>query len=157
MKTVYTTIINCTPAQLWPWIEEPDRQKQWMKGLLENVSTSEGPTRVGSTFRMTIQEGRHVADYEGEITNYDYQRRLGVRFWGKTLKGVELAADYQLQDLGGRTRLDYVATADTAQAGFFMKLMMPLFKLFSAAQLRGFMKTLQHLAEAEAAQPPVTA
>ncbi len=157
METTYTTLIDCPPETLWTWIEEPDKQKQWMKGLLENVDTSDGPTRVGSTFRMTIQEGRRVAEYDGEIINYDPYRRLGVRFWGATLQGVEMTADYRLQNLGTRTRLDYTATADTSNASFFMRLMMPLFKLFSAAQLRGFMKTLKHLAEAEAAQTTVEA
>ena len=152
MKTTYTTIIDCPPERLWRWIEEPEKQKQWMKGLLENVDTSDGPTRVGSTFRMTIQEGRRVADYDGEITNYDPYRRLGVRFWGAALHGVEMAADYKLQNLGARTRLDYIATADASEAGFFMRLMMPFFKLFGAVQVRRFMKTLKHLAEAEAEQ-----
>ena len=157
METTYTAIIDCSPEQLWPWIEEPDKQKQWMKGLLENVPTSDGPTRVGSTFRMTIQEGRRVAEYDGEITNYDPHRHLGVRFWGEALKGVEMAADYKLQNLGTRTRLDYVATVDTSGAGFFVRLMMPLFKLFSTMQLKSFMKTLKRLAEAEAAQTTVAA
>lgn len=157
MQTRYTTLIDCAPEQLWPWLEEPDKQKQWMKGLLDNVSTSEGPARVGSTFRMTIQEGRRVATYEGEITNYDLHRRLSIRVWGEALRGVEIAVEYQLQDLGGRTRLDYISVADMTEAGFFMKLMMPLYKLFSTIQLKQFMKTLKHLAEAEAAQAKVPA
>ncbi len=152
MQTVYSTLIDCTPEQLWPWLEEPDKQKQWMKGLLENVSTSEGPTRVGSTFRMTIREGRRVGEYEGEVTNYDLHRRLSIKFWGEMLRGVEIDVDYQLQHLGDRTRLDYLSTADPSGAGFFIKLMMPLYKIFGLVQLKSFMKTLKHLAEAEAAQ-----
>ncbi len=68
------------------------------------------------------------------------------------LGGVEMYVEYQLQDLGDRTRLDYISSADTSGAGFFMKLMMPLYKIFGAAQLKRFMKTLKHLAETEAAQ-----
>ena len=157
METTYTTIIDCTPEQLWSWIEESDKQKQWMKGLLENVPTSDGPTQVGLTFRMTIQEGGRVAEYDGEVTNYDLHRHLGIRLSGAALKGVELTIDYKLQDLGARTRLDYICTADTSRAGFFMRLMMSLFKLFGAMQLRGFMKTLKRLAEAEATQTTVAA
>ena len=157
METNYTVIIDCTPEQLWPWLEEPDKQKQWMKGLLENVPTTDGPTRVGLTFRMTIQEGRRVAEYDGEVTNYDPHRHLGIRFWGETLQGVEMAIDYRLQNLGARTRLDYTAVADTTGAGFLTRLMLPLFKLFSAIQLRSFMKTLKHLAEAEAMQTTMSA
>ena len=157
MQTHHTVIIDCPPEQLWRWIEDPERQKQWMKGLLENVSTSEGPPRVGSTFRLTIQEGRRVAEYDGEITNYAPYRHLGVRFWGEALKGIEMSADYKLQNLGLRTRLDYVATTDTSGTTFLMKLLAPLFKVFGAIQLKAFMKTLKHLAEAEATQVPTAA
>lgn len=152
MQTAYTTLIDCAPEQLWPWLEQPDKQKQWMEGLLDNAPTSEGPPRVGATFRMTIREGRRVAEYDGEITNYAPYRRLSVKMWGEALRGVEISVDYQLQDLGGRTRLDYLSVADMAGAGFFMKLMLPLFKLFSKVQLKRFMKTLKRLAEAEATQ-----
>ena len=155
METNYTVIIDCPPEQLWPWLEEPDKQKQWMKGLLDNVPTTDGPTRVGTTFRMTIQEGRRVANYDGEVTNYAPYRHLGIRFWGEALRGVEMAADYKLQNLGARTRLDYRAVADTTGAGFLMRLLLPLYKLFSTMQLRSFMKTLKHLAEAESAQTTV--
>lgn len=157
MQTIYAALIECTPGQLWPWLEEPDRQKQWMKGLLDHVRTSEKPLGVGSTFRLTIQEGRRAAVYEGEITNYDPHRRLSVKLWGEALRGVEVYTDYQLQDLGGRTRLDYVSRTDASGAGFFTKRLLPLFKVFGAASLRRFMKTLQHLAEAEAAQAQATA
>ena len=157
MQTDYSTLIDCTPEQLWPWLEEPDKQKQWMKGLLENVSTSEAPTRVGSTFRMTIKEGRRVAEYEGEVTNYDRHHRLSIKFWGEMMRGIEIYVDYQLQDLGDRTRLDYLSFADISEAGFFIKLMMPLYNIFGKVQLKSFMKTLKRLAEAEAAQTPVTA
>ena len=67
-----------------------------------------------------------------------------------------MAVDYRLQNLGARTRLDYTAAADTTGAGILMRLMLPLFKLFSAMQVRGFMKTLKHLAEAEAAHTTVS-
>ncbi len=155
MQTRYTVLIDSPPEQLWRWLEEPDRQKQWMKGLLENVSTSEGPTRVGSTFHLTIQEGRRVAEYDGEITNYDPYRHLGVRFWGEALRGIEMSADYKLQNLGLRTRLDYIATTDSSEASPLMKLLLPLFKVFGALQIKSFLKTLKHLAEAERTQPPV--
>ena len=68
-----------------------------------------------------------------------------------------MAADYKLQNLGSRTRLDYVATADTSGAAFFIKLMVPFFKLFSTIQLKRFMKSLKACAEAEAAPAQVVA
>ena len=150
MKVEYTTEINCPPAKLWPWLEEPEKQKQWMKGLLENVPTSEGPTRVGSTFKMKIKEGGRVSEYDGEITGYEKNRHLAVKMWGPAMKGMVVFVDYKLHDVSGRTRLDYVSTVDTSKASPFLKFLMPLFKLFGKMQLKGFMKTLKKLAESDA-------
>src|SRR5262245_29571123 len=78
MRTCYTGEFGCTPQRLWRFLEEPELQKQWMKGLLDNQQTSEGPPGVGSTFRMKIKEGSRVADYDGKITAYDPPRQLAV-------------------------------------------------------------------------------
>jgi carbon monoxide dehydrogenase subunit G len=119
-----------------------------MKGLLENEQSE--PRGVGSTFRMRIQEGRKAADYDGEVTAYDPPRHLAVRFGGGALpKGMCMRVDYRLTPLGGRTRLDYVAEADTARLPWVFKLLMPLAQLFGRLQLRGFLRTLQRLAEEE--------
>jgi uncharacterized protein YndB with AHSA1/START domain len=82
MQIKETAHFNCPREVLWRYIEEPAKQKLWMKGLLSNESTSPGRTGVGSTFRMVIQEGRKPATYEGDVTAYDRPRRLEIRFWG---------------------------------------------------------------------------
>lgn len=148
MKIEHSAEFDCPPERLWVWLEEPERQKQWMKGLLENEKTSEGPSRVGSTFRMRIQEGRRVADYEGEVTHHDAPRDLGVKFRGGCGgRDMEMRARYRLTDLGdGRTRLDY--TAEGELPGLF-KLLAPLARLFGKLQLKGFLKTLQKLVAQE--------
>src|SRR5262249_55132243 len=149
MEIPYRMEVACPPERLWAFIEEPERQKQWMKGLQENRPTSEGPARVGSTFRMKIKEGSKVGDYDGEVTAHDRPRHLGVRFWGGPFpKGMAMRVDYHLTDLGGATRLDYLARMECEdRLPLFMRLLLPLAKVFSRWQLRGFMQTLKRLAE----------
>lgn len=67
MRVEHRTEIACSPEQLWPYLEEPDKQKLWMKGVLSNESTSPGPTQVGSTSVMKIKEGGKVAAYNIEV------------------------------------------------------------------------------------------
>src|SRR5262249_28436126 len=106
MQVQYTTEIACAPEHLWTFIYEPEKQKLWMKGLLENRSTSEGPPRPGSTFHMRIKEGASVGEYDGEVLTYDPPRQLVVRFWGGNFpKGMEMRVDYRLTEQGGKTRL----------------------------------------------------
>jgi carbon monoxide dehydrogenase subunit G len=151
MRIDYSMELGCTPDQLWPYLEDPQRQKQWMKGLLENTATSEGPQRVGSTFRMRIKEGGKVAEYDGQITGYEKNRYLGIRMWGGALpKEAAMNVDYRLADLNGRTRLDYVCRMEGAKFGWFMRMLMPLFAFFGKMQLKSFMRKLKSLVELKA-------
>jgi uncharacterized protein YndB with AHSA1/START domain len=148
MRVVCTKEFNCTPERLWPFLAEPEQQKRWMKGLLENTRTGTGPDGVGSTFRMKIKEGGRVQDYDGETVAFDPPRHLAVRFWGGAFKeGMVVRVDYRLTPGDGRTRLDYVCEMETGRLGLFLRLLLPLIKLFSKMQLRGFLKTLKRLAE----------
>src|SRR5262245_61964711 len=153
MRVEHTAQFRCTPQHLWPFLEEPERQKQWMKGLLENRRTEEGPPGVGSKFRMKIKEGFKVAEYDGEVTGYDPPRHLGVRLWGGGFpEGMAMRVDYRLSEVDGGTRMDYVAQTESAKPlPWWMRLLMPLFKVFGKMQLKGFLKTLKRLAEAHPA------
>src|SRR5262249_49852053 len=109
MRVVCTKEFNCTPERLWPFLAEPEQQKRWMKGLLENTRTGPGPDGVGSTFRMKIKEGGRVQEYDGETVAFAPPRHLAVRFWGGAFKeGMVVHVDYRLTPGDGRTRLDYV-------------------------------------------------
>lgn len=149
MRVTFAQECDCTPERLWRCIEEPELQKQWMKGLLDNHLTSAGPRGVGSTFRMKIQEGRKAADYDGKVTAYDRPWHMAVEFWGGNFPpGMAVRVDYRLSEQSGRTLLDYSAEmAAGCKLPWWMRLMMPIGKIFMKMQLRGFMKSLKRLAE----------
>jgi uncharacterized protein YndB with AHSA1/START domain len=152
MQIKETAYFNCPREVLWRYIEEPDRQKLWMKGLLSNQSTSPGRTGVGSTFRMVIQEGRKPATYEGEVTAHDRPRRLEIRFWGGGFPaGMIVRVDYQLSKVGAQTRLDYTSTVEGKRLGLLMRTLFVLFKVVCRMQLRSFFRKLKALVEAPAA------
>lgn len=143
-----TAVFHCSPEKLWSYIEEPEKQKLWMKGLRSNERILEGTEGVGSRFRMVIQEGRKEAEYEGEVTHRDRPNRLEVRFWGGNFpKTMSMRVDYRLTPLGDDTRLDYTATMESERIGFFLRLLMKLASVFGRMQLRAFLKTLRTLVE----------
>ena len=149
MRIEVVELFTCTPETLWSHIEEPEKQKLWMKGLLSNEQTSPGPKGVGSTSRMVIQEGRKAAEYQGEMTAYDKPHRMEVVMSGGSFaKGMKIRVDYRLTAQGPQTRLDYVCKAEMEKPGLFMKLMFFAVGLFGKMQLRGFMKTLRKQVEA---------
>jgi uncharacterized protein YndB with AHSA1/START domain len=147
----HTEVFKCPAEHLWTFLEEPQKQKLWMKGLQENVPTSAGPQGVGSTFLMKIKEGRKVAEYQGEVTAYDRPRHLAVSLAGGPLpKGAKMLVDYRLSPVNGQTKLDYACQLQAERLGFFLRLLLPLAKLFSKMMLRRFMKKLKQHAEAPA-------
>ena len=114
MHIEYRAEFRCTPEQLWPFLDEPEKQKLWLTTLVDIVSTSRHPCAVGATFDMQAREGRRISRYEGRINAYDPPRHLGVSFWGGSFgRGVVMRVDYRLADLGARTRLRIYAEVDT--------------------------------------------
>jgi hypothetical protein len=151
MHAEFRDEFRCTPEQLWPFIDDAEKQKLWLTTLVEITPTSRLERTVGSTFDMRAREGRRIARYEGRINAYDPPRHLGVSFWGgRFAPGIIMKVDYRLADLGTRTRLEYYAQVNTDALPTPAKLAIPIARVFSFFQLRYFMRNLKRLAEAAA-------
>ena len=147
-ELIYSTEFAASRETIWPYLEDPDKIRQWMIGVVEDRPTSEGPTRVGSTFEMDIKEGRKIVTYKGEVTKYEPPRLMGVKLVGGCgKKPMAMDVDYDLTDLGGgRTRLDYACRCEVSSS-FVFKLMAPLFKLMGRSMIKKFMRKLRGLVE----------
>ncbi len=151
MHIKYRLEVRCPPDQVWPLIDDIERQRQWMTTLVDITSTSELPRAVGSTFDMRVREGRRISHYEGRINAYDPPRHLGVSFWGgRFAPGMVMRVDYRLANQGETTRLEYYAEIDTEALPAQVKLAMPLARVFTFFQVRYFMRNLKRVAEASA-------
>ncbi len=145
-----TIEVNCPPERLWMWLEETDRIKQWMPGLISDVPTSEGPTRVGSTSKFTMIEGRQEVTYDLTITTWEPHRRMGLEMIGGCMGPMTIRADYELEDLGGRTRLKYSCGWDKPEnPSLFMRFMMLLGPIFAKLHVNKMFSNLKRLAEAD--------
>jgi hypothetical protein len=143
--------IRCTPWQLWPFLDEVEKQKLWLTTLLELLPTSKNPRSVGTTFDMRVREGRRISRYEGRINAYDPPRHLGVTLWGGAFQpGVVMRVDYRLADLESNTRLEYNAEVDTEALRGPIKLAIPVARVFTFFQIRYFLRNLKRRAEAGA-------
>lgn len=144
MKFHYSIEIDCPPDALWPWIDEPERCKQWLAGMEDVRPITPGPRREGYRAKIAIREGRRVTEYDETILAYVPNERFRMRMEGGGFRGGWVDVDYTLVDLGGRTRLDY--ECDARMKGVF-RLLMPLFALFCRMQLKAFFRKLKQLAE----------
>jgi carbon monoxide dehydrogenase subunit G len=147
MKINLEQTIDCTPEALWPWIDDPERCKQWMKGLVDVRATSPGPRRKGSTAVLVIKEGSRTTEYEETILEYEPAKRFKLRMVGGSLKNTAVDVDYKLHDLGGRTKLEFQVECELQST--FIKLMSPFFGFFARLQAKSFFKKLRQLAESK--------
>lgn len=146
MKIVHAIDVACSPEALWPWLTEPDRLKQWMKGLEAIEPEGSDIARVGARARLRIREGRRVSVYDEVITAYDPPRALAVDITGGPLKDrMTLRVRYALTRTGAGVHLDYECSADVTG---IWRLLSAVFGLFARMQVRSFFRTLKRLAEA---------
>ena len=149
MRIEYRQDIRCTAWQLWPYLDDGEKQKLWLTTLIELAPTSQIPRTVGSTFEFRVREGRRISHYEGRIDAYDPPRHLGVSLWGGVLrKGTVMRVDYRIADFKTYCRLEYYAEIDMSMLSGPLKLAIPLARIFSFFQTRNFMRNLKRLAEA---------
>lgn len=148
----YDITIDAPPSLIFDWIENPQKQPLWMKGVIANEPEGSARHEVGAVSRLKIREGGRVAEYRVEVTEYDPPRRLTVVMTGPTLRGLRIVPSYRLDDLGGgRTALHYeCAFAIDKAPGLMMRVMMWIGTKFGRRQLAGFMASLKRQAEAEA-------
>jgi hypothetical protein len=151
MRTEYRIEIRATPWQLWPYLDETEKQKLWLTTLVDIVSTSAHPRAVGSTFDLRVREGRRISQYEGRINAYDPPRHLGVSFWGGYFRpGMVMHVDYRVADFGNHCRLEYYAELNLEELRGASRLAIPIARVFTFFQLRYLMRNLKRVVEASA-------
>jgi hypothetical protein len=151
MRIDYRMEVRCTPWQLWPFLDEAEKQKLWLNTLVDIVPTSAVPRSAGSTFDLRVREGRRVSQYEGRINAYAPPRHLGVSFWGGFFQpGLVMRVDYRIADFQDHCRLEYHSEIDFGKLRGPSKLAIPMARVFTFFQLRYFMRNLKRLAEAAA-------
>lgn len=146
MKMTHSDTFNCSPQQLWPWIADDEKSKQWLAGLEKVEPKSSGPKRVGYEMKSFIREGRKLSEYDMTVLAFEPNRRYQVKSVGGCGKGATFVCEYQLVDLQeNRTRVDF--SWEIHSTSKLMKLFAPLFGLFGRMMLKRFLRKLKTLVE----------
>ncbi len=141
-----TTELACSSAVVWPYLDDPEKQKLWIRGLLEVRPGVQKPGRVGSTFTLKVKEGPKVSEYQGEILGYEPGRLIKTKMWGGCLKqGTSMHSEWRVIDQGATTRLEF--TDSIEGVGGVMRIFLPLFRFFGRMQVRGWFRALKKIVE----------
>jgi uncharacterized protein YndB with AHSA1/START domain len=145
-----TIQINRPPAEVFPWVTEPERLKRWISWLEEVRSIETTPAHVGSKRLLVMNDPnmKRKLEITSEAVAYEPPRHFLVRL---TLPQTFSAnVDYALSDGAlGTTRLDY--DTDYTFHNGFAALMSPMVRPRARQKAQMDLATLKRLVESEPA------
>lgn len=143
-KTDVTIEINRLPAEVWPWLEEKDKFKQWVSWTVD--VQDEGPNGVGGKRRVTMRDpnmNNQLIYVDSVTTEFVLHKHIKVAMSSPV--GFDGTVVYDLEDIGGRTRL---STSGAFQySHWFATLMEPIITPQAKAKEEADLATLKRLIE----------
>jgi Polyketide cyclase / dehydrase and lipid transport len=145
---VHVTLeINATPERIWPWLDEGDRAKQWVHGLVEvRGASSPSANPVGRSEVWVLRDdsnGGKLMEVTGTCTEYNKPSRLGVHL--SSAGAFDGDQTYQLTGVGSRTRFEM--TGRFKYQGWFYRLLEPFITPAAQRQMELDVARLKGLVE----------
>lgn len=120
------TEIDRSPAEVWPWIVEGEKVKQWVSWLTEVHDLTPDVKGVGARVQWIMIDpnmNNERVQIDAEYTEYQPERLSAVSLNSPGM--FTGTGRYTLTDLGaGRTRVDYVS--EYRMSNWLYKLMEPM-------------------------------
>jgi uncharacterized protein YndB with AHSA1/START domain len=138
--------LNASPEQLWPWLNETDKVKQWISWLVE-VRQDRPATGVGTKQIWVMHDsndGGKPMEIEGIYTEYRPPTRQTVQV--SAAGSFDGRETYRVENLGaGKTRLDIDGSYHYSE--WWAALLEPLITPAAEKKLRGDVARLKSLVE----------
>ena len=154
IRNVYVAEFDSPIEEVFAFVDDDAKVKQWIGGLIETERTAPGKPGVGSKFRQKVKVGNRVMVLDGELLAYEPMRWVSV---GLDSDLCEMKVSYAFEEVGGRTRLSY--TCDSTYRGLFYRLLSPVIKYVTQQKLRKDFARLEQLLASRQRQaaPPALA
>jgi uncharacterized protein YndB with AHSA1/START domain len=150
-RTSASADINASPAQVWQWLDEPGKLKQWISWVVE-VRTPNGSAVSGVGAKRVIvmkdeNNGGMPIEVEGVYTRYQPPTEMALAM--STPGAFEGAETYRLTDMGnGRTHFE--ADGRFRYTMWMAQLFEPLITPAAQKKMDGDVSRLKSLVEAGA-------
>ena len=98
MRCESTTTVARPPAEVFPWLIEPDKVRQWMTGLERYEPLDPAPLTIGSRIRQElVVSGQHLK-FELHLVRLEPPSAAELRFEGS---GFKAANEYTVTSADG--------------------------------------------------------
>ena len=117
----YSVEIPRAPGDVFPWLIEPDKVRQWMTGLEVYQPLDTGPITIGSRIRQELTvSGQHLK-FELQIARLEPPSAAELRFEGSGFRAVN---EYTVTAADGGAAVTWVISGDTTT--FKARLLAPM-------------------------------
>lgn len=139
--------IRATPEAVFPWIDDPERGKQWAASVSGGETIHRTPERVGTTFREVVGREGHTLEMQGVITEYVVNERFAVHLESSRHTADVRLTLTRLQDSTRLAReLDLHLRGLMRYVSIFLR---PMLKKNINTEAEGEFATLKRLCEAQ--------
>ncbi len=150
-KSHVSVEIAGSPEQVWAWLDDSSRLKQWVSWLVEVREPQPPHHAVDSPLTWVMKDennGGTLMSLDGRITRYQPPRCLAIAIASRQYQ-FEGDETYRLTDLGnGRTRVDVDSKYHYNM--WFANLMEPLVTPSAEKKMVGDLARLKSLVESKA-------
>ena len=145
-KMTVSVEIDKSPAELWPWLEEPEKIKQWVGWVIEIKPLTPGKQGVGAKAHWVMEDrnndGARV-EMDNEVIEYVPLKKIVTRVAASESFTGE--SSFVVEDLGGKSRLTSTGRYDFGSP--FVKLLTTLIMSSAGDKLKEDMMRLKGLVE----------
>src|SRR4030095_12160235 len=104
VRDEYVTEFDHPVEEVFAYVDDDVKLRQWVGGLQETKRTSPGEPGVGSTFHQKLQVGKRFFEMDGVLLEYERNRRIKVKLDADM---CVMEVSYTFEKINGRTRLKY--------------------------------------------------
>jgi carbon monoxide dehydrogenase subunit G len=145
MRVTRSIEIAAEPADVFPWLDDPELAKRWMTSVAESRILHETPDRIGTTFVETVADGSGSTEMRGTVVSHEPDRSLAMHLVGER---HEVDVEFRLERIPGGTRLTQTADLRFRGSAVLMGVFLgPFVKRKILSQLEGEHGHLRRLCE----------
>ncbi len=127
-------------AEVFRWVADFANTAQWDPSVSVADKVTPGPVGEGTSYRLVVGFGTSRIPMDYRITRYDFPTVVRLEGRGENVTAFD---DIRFEDLGGRTRIDYVADLDLRGVpGWSMPLLGPLMRRYGRRSIHGMQRAL---------------
>ncbi len=134
--------ISRTAEDVFAFLAEPSNTVQWVDVCVELKKVSEGPFGVGAELLYTHKQGSKVTIMQGEVTAYEWPRRLAYRYID-TMFTVDISFTIQPESAG----VKLTHRAEIQPKTLMMKLLSPLIRMATPRAMASDLQKLKLILE----------